>query len=57
MGAALTFWTLDREVLTDIQPYQVFVVYAWSVLFTTAFSVVMHLFLEKPFLKMRNKSV
>ncbi len=57
VGAVLTFWSVDREVIVGIEPYQVFVIYAWAVLFTTLFSAAAHVFLEKPFLTMRNKSV
>ncbi len=55
VGAAVTFWSLDKNVLINVQPYQVFIIYFWAVLFTVLFSVILHLFLEKPFLAMRGK--
>ncbi len=54
VGAVLTFWTTNPEDITHVSAWQVFVMYGWAVFFTVLFSIVLHLFLEKPFLTMRN---
>jgi peptidoglycan/LPS O-acetylase OafA/YrhL len=55
IGAVLTFWTLDRDSIEVVKTYQVFLIFFWAVLLTMAFGTVMHIFVEKPFLTLREK--
>jgi len=55
IAAVLTFWTTDRETITTIATYKVFVIYFWTVLLTMAFATVTHLYIEKPFIAMRER--
>lgn len=55
VGAVLTFWTVDRDSIEVVHTYQVFVVFFWTVTLTMAFGTVMHIFVEKPFLTLREK--
>lgn len=53
IAAVLTFWTTDRASITQVETYQVFLVFFWTVMLTMAFSTLAHVFVEKPFLTMR----
>jgi len=53
IGAVIAFGTTDKEAITSVTVYQVFAVYFWALLLTTFFSVFAHIFIEKPFLKLR----
>ena len=53
IGAVLTFWTLDREAVTVVHTWQVFAIFFWTVLLTMSFSLLAHLYIEKPFINMR----
>lgn len=53
VAAAITFQTTERDDISSVNTYQVFVLYFWTVLLTTAFSALAHVFIEKPFLTMR----
>jgi len=53
LGAICTFQTLDRHSIVHVETYQVFVIFFWTVLFTLAFSVFAHIYVEKPFLTLR----
>lgn len=53
IGALLTFWTVDRDSIAVVHVWQVFSIFFWAVLLTMAFSVLVHLYVEKPFLNMR----
>jgi peptidoglycan/LPS O-acetylase OafA/YrhL len=53
IAAVITFQTTDRDAITVVQTYQVFILFFWTVLLTTAFAAVTHIFIEKPFLNMR----
>lgn len=55
IGAVLTFWTTDRDVITSVATWQVFVIFFWTVLLTMAFSTLTHLYVEKPFINMRER--
>lgn len=53
IAAAITFWTTDRDAITAVATYQVFLMFALTVALTMAFSAMVHVYLEKPFLTMR----
>lgn len=53
VGAAIAFGTLDKETITSVSPLQVLAVYLWALFLTTLFSVFAHIYIEKPFLKIR----
>jgi peptidoglycan/LPS O-acetylase OafA/YrhL len=55
VGALLTFWTTDRSSIDVIYTHQVFLMYFWAVALTMAFSTLVHIFVEKPFLTLREK--
>jgi peptidoglycan/LPS O-acetylase OafA/YrhL len=55
IGAVLTFWTIDREVITTVATWQVFAIFFWTVLLTMAFATLTHLYIEKPFISMRER--
>ena len=55
VAAVITFQTVDRSSIEVVQTYQVFLVYFWTVVLTMAFSTVMHIYIEKPFLTLREK--
>jgi len=55
VAAVLTFWTVDRHSIEVVHTYQVFLVFFWTVVLTMAFGTVMHIFIEKPFLTLREK--
>ena len=55
LGAVLTFWTVDRHSIVEVHTYQVFLIFFWTVLLTMAFSTLVHIFIEKPFLTMRER--
>jgi peptidoglycan/LPS O-acetylase OafA/YrhL len=55
VAAVLTFWTVDRESIQVVHTYQVFLVFFWTVVLTMAFSTFAHIFIEKPFLVLREK--
>ncbi len=52
-GAAIAFGTLDKDTITSATTFQVFAVYFWALLLTVIFSTFAHIFIEKPFLKLR----
>ena len=53
LAAVVTFGTVDREAVTTVATWQIFVIFFWSVLFTMIFATVVHLYIEKPFINMR----
>jgi len=53
IGAVLTFWTIDRDAITVVATWQVFAIFFWTVVLTMGFATVAHLFIEKPFINMR----
>lgn len=55
VAAALTFWTTDRHSIEVVHTYQVFLIFVWAVALTMAFATVLHIFIEKPFLTLREK--
>jgi len=54
-GAAAAYGTTDKYAITSASITQVFTVYAWALLFTVIFASLMHIYIEKPFLKLRDK--
>jgi peptidoglycan/LPS O-acetylase OafA/YrhL len=55
IAAMLTFYTTDRSVITQVHTYQVFLLYFWTVVLTMGFSTIVHAYIEKPFLTLRDK--
>ncbi|MEX1032753.1 MAG: acyltransferase [Cellvibrionaceae bacterium] len=53
IAAVLTFWTVDRDAIVTVATYQVFLMFFITVVLTMAFSALVHVYLEKPFLTMR----
>ena len=53
IGAAIAFGTLDKQTITSVTALQVLAVYLWALFLTTVFSVFAHIYIEKPFLKLR----
>lgn len=53
IAAVITFWTTDRDTITAVATYQLFLMFAITVALTMAFSALVHVYLEKPFLTMR----
>lgn len=53
IAAVLTFWTTDREAIEQVHTYQVFLIFFWTLLLTMIFSAITHVFVEKPFINMR----
>jgi len=54
-GAAAAYGTTDKHALNWATVSQVLLVYAWALLFTMIFASLMHIYVEKPFLKLRDK--
>jgi len=54
-GAAAAFGTTDKHAITSASVSQVMLVYFWALLFTVIFASIMHIYIEKPFLKFREK--
>ena len=52
-GAAIDFETIHKEMIVDVTILQVFAVYFWALLLTTLFATILHIYIEKPFLKLR----
>jgi len=52
-GAAIAFGTIHKEMIVDVTIPQVFAVYFWALLLTTLFATILHIYIEKPFLKLR----
>lgn len=55
VGAVLTFWTTDRASIAEVHTYQIFLIFFWAVALTMVFGTLMHIFVEKPFLTLREK--
>ncbi|MGQ9427059.1 acyltransferase family protein [Gilvimarinus sp. F26214L] len=55
IGAVIALWTTDRESITAVTTYQVFLIFAITVVLTMAFSALVHVYVEKPFLTMRER--
>lgn len=55
IAAVLVFQTTDKDSITQVSATQVFLTYTWAVLFTTVFSIFLHIYVEKPFNSMRLK--
>lgn len=53
ISAVLTFWTTERESITAVATHQVFMMFGITVFLTMAFATLVHVYLEKPFLTMR----
>ena len=53
-GAAITYGTIDKSEVTSATVIQVFSIYGWTVLFTVIFASLTHIYIEKPFLKLRD---
>ena len=53
IGAVLTFWTIDRDAITTVATWQVFAIFFWTVVLTMGFATLVHLYIEKPFINMR----
>ena len=54
LAAALIFGTTDEEAIPMVSDYHIFAVFSLTVAFTFIFSVFFHVFVEKPFINMRN---
>lgn len=52
LGAVCVFMTTDRHAIVDVAVWQVFAVYAVAVFFTCVFSLLLHVYLEKPIIRM-----
>ncbi len=52
-GAAIVFGTLDKDTITSATIFQVFGVYFWALVLTVIFSSFAHIYIEKPFLRLR----
>ncbi|NRB39937.1 MAG: acyltransferase [Pseudomonadales bacterium] len=55
VAAVCVLGTTDRHAITDIAVWQIFAVYALTVLFTAAFATVLHVYIEKPIIRMVDK--
>ncbi|GAB1258232.1 hypothetical protein NBRC116494_27340 [Aurantivibrio plasticivorans] len=55
IAAVLTFWTTDRHAIVEVQTYEVFLLFFWTVALTLPFSLFTHIFVEKPFINMRSR--
>lgn len=53
VAAVITFGTTDREAITVVETWQVFVIFFWTLVLTTLFSLFAHVFVEKPCINMR----
>ena len=53
LGALITFGTTNRDSVTSVSVLQILSIYCWSVAFTVIFSALVHIYIEKPFLRMR----
>ncbi len=53
IAAVLTFWTVDREMIAEVHTYQVFLIFFWTLVLTMIFACFTHVFVEKPFINMR----
>lgn len=53
VAAVIVFQTTDRESIEVVATWQVFLIYFWAMVLTMAFGTLMHIFIEKPFLTMR----
>lgn len=54
IAALIVFQTTDKDSITHVSAIQVFMTYAWAVLFTVLFSIILHIYVEKPFNNMRS---
>lgn len=54
VAAVVTFGTTDASTLPVVNAWQIMVLFCWSMVFTMIFGTVAHLFLEKPFITMRD---
>jgi len=54
LSVVLVFGTTDESAVPVVSEYQIFAVFFLTVLFTFIFSVFFHVFVEQPFIKMRN---
>lgn len=53
IGAVIVFQTTDKDSITHVSAAQVFMAYGWAMLFTVLFSILLHIYVEKPFNNMR----
>ncbi len=53
LAAVVTFMTTDKDTITAVSTLQVFSLFFFTVLFTMIFAIITHIFVEKPFLTMR----
>ncbi|MCZ6797938.1 MAG: acyltransferase [Gammaproteobacteria bacterium] len=54
LSAVLLFQTTDEEMVPVVGEYYLFALFFLTVFFTFIFSVIFHVFIEQPFIKMRN---
>jgi len=54
LSVAFIFGTTDESAVPVVSEYYIFAVFFLTVLFTFIFSVFFHVFIEQPFIKMRN---
>lgn len=53
-SVTLIFGTTDKATIPVASEYHIFAVFVLTVIFTFIFSVIFHVFVEQPFIKMRN---
>ncbi|MFV2031826.1 MAG: acyltransferase family protein [Gammaproteobacteria bacterium] len=53
LGMVVSFGTIDEDSITSVSMPEVFSIYFFTLLFTIIFSSLVHIFIERPFLKFR----
>ncbi len=54
LGMVVTFGTTDEDAITSVSTTELFSIYFFTLLFTVIFASIVHIFIEKPFLKIRD---
>ncbi len=54
VGAVIVFGTTDKDAITSVTVSQVFTIYGLAMFFTLIFGSLVHIYIEKPFLKIRD---
>jgi peptidoglycan/LPS O-acetylase OafA/YrhL len=55
LAAACVYMSTDRDVIVTIEVWQVFAIYALTVLFSMMFSLLAHVYIEKPCIILMDK--
>ncbi len=53
LAMVISFGTIDEDSVTSVSMPEVFSIYFFTLLFTVIFSSLVHIFIERPFLKFR----